>query len=86
MLRLLPAHLPRSVKVQVHCFSRDTSVMEGYLRVLPQTILSISGLALLHGTPSLQWAIQAMDLTKLVLEMNAPYLAPPGAPFHCNHP
>ncbi len=85
MLNLLPHHISKHKKVQLHCFDGDTALIQRYLKVVPRCMFSISGLLLINS-PDLPQAVQSLDLAHILLETDAPYLAPPGTPFHRNHP
>ncbi len=85
MLEILPEYISPASKIQLHCFNGDITTAQRYLKLTPQVIFSISGLALIAPSPELQQVIQSLDLSTVVLETDAPFLAPPGTGYHLNH-
>ncbi len=85
MIPILRRHLSENRKVLVHCFEGDEELVARYSRAFRNVVFSIGGL-IYHGSPALLQAIRKMSLDQIVLETDAPFLAPPGVPFHRNHP
>ena len=83
MLAALKRHLPRSHHLQLHSFTSSSAIVQSYLADFPNMRFSLGGL--LFHRADLDEMVQSLDLAQILLETDAPYLAPPGTPFHRNH-
>ena len=80
MLVLLKQNLRKHHKIQIHSFDGDSSTMHSYVAAFP-TVFSIGGLIYHAGAHKLL-AVWAIELHHILLEMDSPFLAPPGTPWH----
>eukprot|EP00928_Gymnodinium_smaydae_P051636 TRINITY_DN35224_c0_g1_i1.p1 TRINITY_DN35224_c0_g1~~TRINITY_DN35224_c0_g1_i1.p1 ORF type:complete len:539 (-),score=53.98 TRINITY_DN35224_c0_g1_i1:352-1968(-) len=75
--------LPRDHKVHIHAFQNSVEMMHEVLRMLPNSVIGVSGMILLDfpGNSSLEIARQC-PLSRMVLETDAPFLStePAGIP------
>ncbi len=83
MLAALRRHLPREHHLQLHSFAGSSNIVRAYLSEFPNTRFSLGGL--LFHRADLDEMVQSLDLARILLETDAPYLAPPDTPFHRNH-
>ncbi len=85
MLAIMQRILPRHHQVQLHCFAGNHQVTQDYISAFPNVWFSLGGL-LFHHLPELELAVQGMDISRILLETDSPYLSPPGVPYHKNQP
>ncbi len=85
VLEELSAILPRSHRLLIHCFDGNLELAHQFLARFPNTIFSIGGL-IFKDKPALRQVTTALDLDRLVVETDAPFLPPPGTPPKRNHP
>ncbi len=85
MLVLLKKHLWKYHKIQLHSFEGDSATVNSYVAAFPNTVFSIGGL-IFHANADKLLVIRGIELHRIVLETDSPFLAPPGTPHHRNHP
>ncbi len=81
MLAALKRHLRRSHHLQLHSFAGSSAIVQSFLTDFPNTSLG----DLLFHRPDLDKMVQSLDLARILLETDAPYLAPTSTSFHRNH-
>ncbi len=85
MLDIMGRILPRSHRIQLHCFEGDHQLTVDYIKSFPNVMFSLGGL-LFHQNAELESAVQGLEISRLLLETDSPYLSPPGVPYHKNQP
>ena len=79
-MSILSKHLHCYHPVYLHCYNQGLSTFCWWLQIFPEVVLGISPLALTdHHHPGLQEVIVNLHNTKLLLEMDSPYLPGPDA-------
>ena len=65
-------HTPTQAKIYVHCYTSDLQMYETWVHTYPRTIFGVSSLSI--RTEMSQEFLRRADLSRIVLESDAPYL------------
>ena len=85
-LQIMTNILPKTHKVHVHSFCGDNEDMMAWLHAFPEAVVVLSGTLLrVESGSEEEKAVCSLDLNKILLESDAPYLTPPRKPGP-NHP
>ena len=84
---VLQQSVPRSQKIQLHCFDSGLAEHHRWKAAFPETMLSISGKLLKADRhPELDRVVQEMGLEELLIETDSPHLCPRGIPSRLHGP
>lgn len=76
-LELMKAHLPRDARVHVHCFTSSAALAKALLEAFPSNLcLGFTGVATFKNGADVREVIAQVPLEKILLETDAPYMAP----------
>lgn len=76
-LELMKAHLPRDARVHVHCFTSSSALANALLEAFPTNLcLGFTGVATFKNGADVREVIAQVPLEKILLETDAPYMAP----------
>ena len=85
VLEELVAALSRIHWLLIHCFDGSLKLAHHFLAHFPNNVFSIGGLVC-HNKLELHQVTTALDLNQLVVQIDSPFLPPPGTPSKRNHP
>lgn len=76
-LELMKAHLARNARVHVHCFTSSAALAKALLEAFPENLcLGFTGVATFKNGADVREVIAQIPLEKILLETDAPYMAP----------
>jgi TatD DNase family protein len=75
-LRLMKAHLPEDARVHVHCFTSSAEMAKELLRAFPNLCLGFTGVSTFKNGQNVRDTIKEVPLERILLETDAPYMAP----------
>jgi len=75
-LELMKMHLKREHKVHVHCFTSSVHLARELLDAFPNLCLGFTGVATFKNGDDVRGVIETVDLDRILLETDAPYMAP----------
>lgn len=76
-LEMMKAHLPSDARVHVHCFTSSANLARGLLQAFPTNLcLGFTGVATFKNGQDVRDVIAQVPLDKILLETDAPYMAP----------
>ena len=75
-LELMKTYLKREHKVHVHCFTSSAHLARELLDAFPNLCLGFTGVATFKNGDDVRGVIETVDLDRILLETDAPYMAP----------
>ena len=88
MLQILQScSIPPETKIHLHCCSTAPDVTQRFLDAFPNLFIGITCNVTYHSTKdTVQKTVQVVDLERVLLETDSPYLTPTGYKQRWNHP
>ena len=75
-LELMAQHLPSNHPVHVHCFTSSKRMAMALLERFDRLRLGFTGVVSFKNAPEVQEVVRHVPLARLLLETDAPYMAP----------
>jgi TatD DNase family protein len=87
-LEILSDNLPESWPIHLHCFTGTPAFAAGIISRFPNLYIGVTGALTFKNAGNIRASVQSVPLERLLLETDAPYMAPVphrGKPSHCGH-
>lgn len=87
-LDIMKQYIPSETKIHVHCFTSSENMAKELLNSFPNLVLGFTGVITFKNTEALKQVVRNTPLTRILLETDAPYLAPVphrGKPCHSGY-
>jgi TatD DNase family protein len=84
-MAILQDHVPVDWKIHLHCFTGNGDVALGYIDTFSSLYIGFTGVITFKNTVEIQDAVREVPLDRILLETDAPYMAPMphrGKPCH----
>lgn len=75
-LALMREHLPRDARVHVHCFTSSLALAEALLESFPKLCIGFTGVVSFKNGADVRDVVRNVPLDRILLETDAPYMAP----------